>query len=473
MSLPTLMARSADGAHALAMLDTMRALPGRPQDETSRALTREEMPGDRARRILEATAELVGEHGYSGFKIEDLIRRAGVGLPTVRKRFGDKRGCYLALLDCAAEEAESKCREGFEAQRGRQAAKRAAAIEGLFELAAANPATARACLIEPFAAGPEAIERYRKALTEIARVLQQGRTPGSARSGAAKALEEELMAAAAVWLPAGCLLDEEAERIGKSAGRVAEFVGALQVGGGKRDKRRTGPRAGKRAPTGNERRDERDDEAALGPLPAGRHRLPHAAVKRSQRERLLAGVASATTAKGYPALTVSDVIDEARVSRRVFYELFEDKEGCFLAAWEVVAAHVGQLASGAAASEEGDPPRQVIAALGAVLDFLATEPELARFCLVEGLAAGVVGVEHYREAVGQFAAALRETGAAIGSPPEGTEELLLGALAMALSLRIATEGSGQLPKLAPALGAYLLGPYLGAAEAMRVARAIS
>ncbi len=194
MRLPTLMARSADGARALAMLDTMRALPGRPQDETSRALTREEMPGDRARRILEATAELVGEHGYSGFKIEDLIRRAGVGLPTVRKRFGDKRGCYLALLDCAAEEAESKCREGFEAQRGRQAAKRAAAIEGLFESAAANPATARACLIEPFAAGPEAIERYRKALTEIARVLQQGRTPGSARSGAAKALEEELIA---------------------------------------------------------------------------------------------------------------------------------------------------------------------------------------------------------------------------------------------------------------------------------------
>lgn len=464
----TLMARSDEGARALAMLDTMRALPGRPQDETSRALTREEMPGDRARRILEATAELVGEHGYSGFKIDELIRRAGVGLSTVRKRFGDKRGCYLALLDCAAGEAESKCREGFEAQRGRQAAKGAAAIEGLFELAAANPAAARACLIESFAAGPEAIERYREALTELARVLRQGRTMRSARSGLAKALEGELMAAAAVWLPAGCLLDEEAERIGESVGRVTEFIGALQVGGSKQGGWRTGTRARKRTPTGSEKRDEREGEAPLGPLPAGRHRLPHAAVKRSQRERLLAGVASAAAAKGYPALTVSDVIDEARVSRRVFYELFGDKEDCFLAAWEVVAAHIGQLAAGAAASEEGDPPRQVIAALGAVLDFLATEPELARFCLVEGLAAGVVGVERYREAVGRLAAALRETGAPLGSPPEGTEELLLGALAMTLSLRIATEGSGQLPRLAPALGAYLLGPYLGAAEAVNL-----
>lgn len=452
------------------MLSAMRALPGRPQDETGRALTREEMAGDRARRILEATAELVAEHGYSGFKIDDLIRRAGVGLPTVRKRFDDKRGCYLALLDCAAAEAESRCGEAFEAPRGRRAAKLTAAIEGLFELVAANPAAARACLIEPFAAGPEAIERYRQALRELAEVLRRGRPAGKARSEPAKALGGELMVAAGLWLPAGCLLDGETERIGQSAGRVAEFVGTLQLGDGKRGRRRAGPRARKQPPARSERRDERDGEAPLGPLPAGRHKLPAAAVKRSQRERLLAGVASAAAAKGYPALTVTDVIDRARVSRRVFYELFEDKEGCFLAAWEVVAAHIGQLAASAAASEEGGPPRRVIAALGAVLDFLAAEPELARFCLVEGLAAGAVAVGCYRDAVGELAVALRETGAAAGgSPPEGTEELLVGALAMTLSLRVATEGSERLPGLAPALGTYLLAPYLGQAEAMRMA----
>lgn len=414
-------------------------MPGRPWGEKKFALTREEMASDRERRILEVTSELVAEHGYLGFTAEQLIRRAGVGMRTVRELFGDKRGCYMALLDCAAGAAERSCGEAFEAQRGRRVEKLTAATEALLELAAANPAVAQACLVEPFAAGPAAIERYRRALGGLEKVLQRGRAASDRPSRAAKTLEGELMAAVLLWLPTGGL--------GGEAERVAELIGALRVDGGERGGR-SRSRAGERG------RSERDCGPQLGPLPTGKHKLPREAVKLSQRERLLAGVASAAAAKGYPALTVSDVIGNSRVSRRVFYELFEDKQDCFLAAWEIVAAHLGQLV----ASAEGDPPRQVLAALTAVLDFLAAEPELARFCLVEVLAVGAVGVERYREGVGKLAAALRETGATNGSPTEGGEELLVGALAMTLSLRIATEGPERLPRLAPQLTSYLLGP---------------
>jgi AcrR family transcriptional regulator len=54
----------------------------------------------------------------------------------------------------------------------------------------------------------------------------------------------------------------------------------------------------------------------------------------SQRERIVAAMLDCAAAKGYSATTVSDVVSTARVSRNAFYELFDDKEDCFLAACE-------------------------------------------------------------------------------------------------------------------------------------------
>jgi AcrR family transcriptional regulator len=54
----------------------------------------------------------------------------------------------------------------------------------------------------------------------------------------------------------------------------------------------------------------------------------------SQRARIVAAMLDCAAAKGYSATTVSDVVSTARVSRNAFYELFDDKEDCFLAACE-------------------------------------------------------------------------------------------------------------------------------------------
>ena len=135
-----------------------------------------------------------------------------------------------------------------------------------------------------------------------------------------------------------------------------------------------------------------DDE--LGPLPAGRHGFSREQVAHHQRERLIAGLASAVAAKGYAAVTLADVTAEARVSRRVFYEHFESKEECFLAAFEAVVAHLRELAAEAAAPEQSWP-RQALAALRAALAFLAAEPGLARLCLVEAPGAGLAVAERF------------------------------------------------------------------------------
>ena len=52
------------------------------------------------------------------------------------------------------------------------------------------------------------------------------------------------------------------------------------------------------------------------------------------RARLLEGMARAVAAKGYADTTIADIVREASVSRRTFYENFADKAECLTALYE-------------------------------------------------------------------------------------------------------------------------------------------
>jgi AcrR family transcriptional regulator len=213
------------------------------------------------------------------------------------------------------------------------------------------------------------------------------------------------------------------------------------------------------------------DEETLGPLPAGRHGFSREQVAHNQRERLIAGLATAVAERGYVAVTITDITKQARVSRRVFYENFEGKEECFLAAFEVVAEHVTDLAREAAAGET-DWPHRAIAAARAVLSFLATEPDLARLCLVESQAAGPAVAARFHEAVHAAIPYLEQGRAerpAARELPPTTEESTVGALVMLASRKVAAAEAAQLEDLLPDFAQFILAPYLGAEEASRLA----
>ena len=61
-------------------------------------------------------------------------------------------------------------------------------------------------------------------------------------------------------------------------------------------------------------------------LPRGRSRLPAKAVQASQRERLLRAAVAAIADKGYPDVTVADIVRRAKVSRAAFYLHFRGRE---------------------------------------------------------------------------------------------------------------------------------------------------
>jgi AcrR family transcriptional regulator len=213
-------------------------------------------------------------------------------------------------------------------------------------------------------------------------------------------------------------------------------------------------------------------EEELGPLPAGRHGFSREQVAHNQRERLIAGLATAVAERGYQAVTITHITKEAKVSRRVFYENFEGKEECFLAAFEVVVGHLRELAATAVAPIS-DWPQRAIAAARAVLAFLASEPNLARLCLVESQGASPAVAARFHDAVHEAVPFLEQGRAERDRDrelPPSTEESTIGALVMLASRKVAAGEAGQLEDLLPDFAEFILAPYLGAEDAGRLAR---
>ena len=159
--------------------------------------------------------------------------------------------------------------------------------------------------------------------------------------------------------------------------------------------------------------DRQDDLSAILPLsggspstqhlPKGRHGLSRAFIASNQRERLLDAIANVVAEKGYSATRVADITEYAGVSRKTFYELFDDKEDCFLAAYDAITALLmDHMAGGLAAVAEGSWEEQVSALLGEFLRFLASEPAFARMCIVEVLGSGARGLARRDAAIEAF-----------------------------------------------------------------------
>ena len=137
-------------------------------------------------------------------------------------------------------------------------------------------------------------------------------------------------------------------------------------------------------------------------LPKGRHGLSRAFIAHNQRERLLDAMANVVAEKGYAATRVGDITQYAGVSRKTFYELFSDKEDCFLAAYDAITALLMERMQQALASAEGSWEQQVRALVDAFLGFLAAEPAFARMCIVEVLGSGTAGLARRDAAIEAF-----------------------------------------------------------------------
>ena len=212
-------------------------------------------------------------------------------------------------------------------------------------------------------------------------------------------------------------------------------------------------------------------------LPRGPHRLSREEVERSQRDRLLAGAAEAVAEKGYAATSVADILRRAGVSRTTFYQLFDDKLECFLAASrmasDVLSSTIADELAGLDAEGGLTPLEKLDRLLGAYLQTLVDFPALARVFLVEVYAAGTEAIEQRRASLEVFvdlvASTIQDdTGAGAGHPDRDVNgdartvaEVLVAAVSSMVTNAVGVGEVDRLRDLQPplmALAARVLAP---------------
>ncbi|MDP3858562.1 MAG: TetR/AcrR family transcriptional regulator [Stagnimonas sp.] len=122
-------------------------------------------------------------------------------------------------------------------------------------------------------------------------------------------------------------------------------------------------------------------------LPRGVNAIEPREAQALQRARLFQALSACIAEHGYANTAVADVLALARVSRRTFYQLFRDREDCYLALLE--QGHEQLVAEVLAAQASAVGWRQHLErSHHAYLEFFVRQPLLAQALLVAVVAAG-------------------------------------------------------------------------------------
>jgi AcrR family transcriptional regulator len=185
---------------------------------------------------------------------------------------------------------------------------------------------------------------------------------------------------------------------------------------------------------------------------------------------LIAALTECLYEDGYGKTTVASIGQRAHISKSDFYQLFEDKYQCFVAAYDSAVERMREVVQLACADRK-DWASGVSAGLSALLTHMAKEPAAASLVLVEGLHAGRDLHQRFQVAVESFVPYLREGApVAVGSGPrpEATDEAVVGGIASMLSRHILAGNVERLEEFFPEIAEFALTPYIGSDEARRI-----
>jgi AcrR family transcriptional regulator len=207
---------------------------------------------------------------------------------------------------------------------------------------------------------------------------------------------------------------------------------------------------------------------ATRPSPGRGEGAVREAVPSPQRERILDAAERLIAEKGCAGTSIEAIVKEAGVSSVTFYEYFEGKEECFVAAFdravEEAVAELGRAAEGDPAAGGLSWSEQVATGLRTMVGLIAAEPERARLCLVESQTGGAELSVRFEATLDRVAAKLREGRSLETAPPDlpaSHEEATAGALAWLLRERLEAGEAARLEALYPELIDIALAPYLG------------
>ncbi|HXF31053.1 MAG TPA: TetR/AcrR family transcriptional regulator [Solirubrobacterales bacterium] len=418
--------------------DTLRQRrlpPGRSGD-------RDAARRDQRERLFAAIVVSCEEKGFDATSVEDLLRTSGVSRATFYEQFDDKLDCFRAAEDEIVAAAISAVTGEFDGE-GDAIRRPRGALEAFVRLIVAQPAAARMCLVESYAAGETGISPVRRAIDWI---ILLGRDAAEQMPDRA-AMPPELLRGIIGGLYQviyGRLLKRREEELPDLVPGLWEW--AMSFTSPSRPLRRPGRLSVSRP---------------ISTAP------PFASY--SPEQRIIRGFAAAVAKQGYPATTIADIAAAASISQTTFYEHFEGKEDALKAALDSSGAQL--LAAVLPAVRRVDDWRIALRiCFEELCGFLASEPAFASLRTVDIYGAGPAALVSRDEIGRQIVDALLGPALEAGIKPT---DLMIEASAGAI-YGILFEGvwkgkTADLPRLAPFLTYFALAPFVGAEEALEVA----
>jgi AcrR family transcriptional regulator len=201
-----------------------------------------------------------------------------------------------------------------------------------------------------------------------------------------------------------------------------------------------------------------------------------------QRTRLIAALLEVSVELGTGNVAVAHIVERAGVSRRTFYELFADREDCFLAAFDDATARAARYVLDAY-DPQARWAERIRTALVALLEFLEMEHGAGQLLIVGSLGAGPKALERRYRGIAQIIALVdegrKESKPGAELPPLTAEGIVGGVLSVLHTRLLACppptlggppkgqDDRGSLRDLTGSLMSMIVLPYLGPAAARK------
>lgn len=388
-------------------------------------------------RLFGAMVASVAERGYADTRVADLVEISGVSLRSFYDLFPDKQACFIGAIDALVRSTTEPVLESQGPEEWEIDAKRRLGLAA--SLAAAQPAAAKMCLVEPYAAGPTAVGLIDEAGARMESLVSERLADSKRWAG----LPPEIgtFAIGTIFETfRSRLIDEDARRLPEVCDQLAGLL--LHYESPVRPLRTAA-----RAPESRPEEQEASDHA----------------------ERALRAFEGLLTEQGFAETTMEQVAKRAGMSVRTLYANFAGRQDLILAAVDSAGAQVVAAAL-PAYRRHSSPPEGIRAALATMLGLLASRPNLTHLLLVGAYEGGGPALRRRKEALQPLEALLMRVAPDDPQISRGVfSEALLGGLLWLARRRVLESGASSLCSLAPIFAFIALAPVLGPEQATAAA----
>jgi AcrR family transcriptional regulator len=191
-------------------------------------------------------------------------------------------------------------------------------------------------------------------------------------------------------------------------------------------------------------------------------------VREFQRMRIVSAMAAVACERGLALATIGDVTIEAGVSRKTFYDIFDNREDCLLAAIDQTVERVSERVRSACFAQRRTWINRTRIGLLSLLHFCDEEPAFARLCVIDSVAAGPEVLDRRKELLARLAGLVDEgRTAARREPPPLAAEGVVGGVLSVVHRRLVVAGGTRFVEMLGPLMSFIVLPYRGSDVAHR------